>query len=107
MFPCWPTLWNTLSEELPKFIIEAEEFANYSGKEKKEFVKTKLAVYALNNKIRFNEEIFDESIDEIVDLTKKVNAREKDRQCGAAYNQGVANNNLHNKSRITLKGERQ
>lgn len=79
--------WIKLSEALPQFIIEAEGFLNYSGLEKKEFVKTKLAIYALNNKIHFDEEMFNSSIDEIVALTKKVNAREKDKRRDAACSQ--------------------
>jgi len=71
--------WNRLMETLPSLIIEAEQFANYTGPEKKEYVKTRLVMYSVKNKIMFDEYKFDGTIDDIVKLTKEVNKRDKDK----------------------------
>jgi len=72
--------WNKVMEVLPKLIAEAEHFTNYRGQEKKEFVKSRLAVFAIKNKIAFDETRFEEAIDNIVKLTREVNKRDKDSQ---------------------------
>jgi hypothetical protein len=71
--------WNKVMDALPGYITEAEKFLNYTGAEKKGYVKSRLAVYAIENKIRFDESKFDGAIDGIVGLTKQVNGREKDK----------------------------
>ena len=71
--------WNRVMGELPRLIIEAERFLNYTGDEKKEYVKSRLAVFAVGNRIVFDEAKFDASIDNVVRLTKMVNMREKDK----------------------------
>jgi len=70
--------WNKIAEQLPKLIIEAEKFTHYAGLEKKEYVKTRLAVFAIKNKIVFDEVKFDTQIDDIVKFTKAVNQRTRD-----------------------------
>ena len=72
--------WNKVMEVLPKFITEAEKFINYRGQEKKEFVKSRLAIFAIKNKIAFDEIRFEAAIDNIVNLTREVNKRDKDWQ---------------------------
>lgn len=42
---------NRIAEALSGLIAEAERFRNYSGAEKKEYVKSRLAVYAAKNRI--------------------------------------------------------
>jgi len=71
--------WNKIASILPSFIVEAEKFNNYTGIEKKEFVKSRLVLFAIKNKIAFDETKFDTAIDNIVKLTKEVNQRSKDR----------------------------
>lgn len=71
--------WSKILQILPNYIIQAEKFMNYSSEEKKEYVKSKLALYSIQNKITYQEEKVDEEIDAIVELTKKVNGREKDK----------------------------
>jgi len=70
--------WNSVMNILPKLVAEAEKFINYTGQEKKEFVKSRLAVFAVKNKIVFDEARFEAAIDDIVKLTKDVNKRDKD-----------------------------
>ncbi len=53
----------------------AEQHTNYSGEEKKEFVLTKLNQFAIENKINFNSEAVVKRIEELIVLSKKVNAK--------------------------------
>lgn len=70
--------WTKIETVLPEFIIKAEQFLNYKGAEKKEYVKTQLGLFCIENGIHFDHEKFEKEIDKIVELTKKVNARDKD-----------------------------
>ena len=56
------------------YIEEAEKFTNYSGKEKKEYVMTKANQYAIANGIRFDAEAVSAEVEELIGLTKQVNA---------------------------------
>ena len=76
--------WNKITQVLPSLITEAERFLNYTGTEKKEYVKSRLAVFSVKNKIVFDEAKFDTTIDSIVKLTKEVNKRDKDKTFAAA-----------------------
>jgi len=71
--------WNRIVEQLPGLIVNAENFMQYTGLEKKEYVKSRLAVFAVKNKIAFDEAKFDAQIDDIVKLTRNVNQRTKDK----------------------------
>ena len=57
------------------YIEEAETFVHYSGEEKKQYVLTKANMFAIENKIKFNEQAVSEKIEELVMLTKQVNKR--------------------------------
>ena len=65
------------TEELMKRIIpyieEAERFTNFSGEEKKEYVMTKLKGYAINFGIDFDENSISNKVEELIELSKKVN----------------------------------
>ncbi len=69
------TALNKLSATLQAFIVEAEAFTNFSGAEKKEYVMTKANRYALENKIAFDADAVSDKVEEIVELSKKVNKR--------------------------------
>lgn len=60
-------------------ISEAEKFTSYSGVEKKEWVKTKVNQYAITNNIIYDEGVVDGVIENLIDLSKKVNKRDKDK----------------------------
>ena len=60
------------------YIEQAETFAHYSGEEKKAFVMTKANQYAIDNGIEFDQQMVSDKIEELVNLTKEVNKREKD-----------------------------
>lgn len=66
---------NQLSTLLKSLIVEAEQFVNFTGEEKKEYVLTKANRYALENKIPFDESTIDEEIEKMVKLSKNVNVR--------------------------------
>lgn len=57
------------------YIEEAETFVHYSGEEKKQFVMTKANRFAIEHKIKFDEQAVSERIEELVSLTKQVNKR--------------------------------
>lgn len=61
------------------YITKAETFVNYTGEEKKEYVMTKANQYAIENNISFNKEQVSEKVEELVQLTKDVNQRQKDK----------------------------
>lgn len=71
---------NLVAKEAQKYVVAAEQFVNYAGKDKKEWVKTKVNQFAIENKIKYDEKLVDDLIEEIVAITKKVNAREKDKE---------------------------
>jgi hypothetical protein len=68
-----------ICEAVVPFIEEAEKFAGYGGAEKKEYVLTKANQFAIDNDIPFNSELVGEKIEAFVELSKTVNAREKDK----------------------------
>ena len=65
----------TVSNAVVPFIREAEKLTHYSGVEKKIYVMTKAAQFALANKITFDEELVSSRIDELVALTRQVNTK--------------------------------
>ena len=69
---------NKVGNAVLPFIEQAETFLNYSGAEKKQFVLTQANQFALDNKLKFDPELISTKIEELVELTKKVNKRTKD-----------------------------
>ncbi len=66
---------NKLTSTLQNLIMEAENFANFTGAEKKEYVMTKANRYALENKIPYDEQAVSDKIEDMVALSKEVNKR--------------------------------
>jgi hypothetical protein len=63
------------------YITEAENFQAFSGQEKKAYVMTRAIMFAIQNRIKFNEQQVSEKIEEIIELTKQVNTKgEKNEQ---------------------------
>ncbi|HEY8364061.1 MAG TPA: hypothetical protein VIK84_00695 [Haloplasmataceae bacterium] len=60
------------------YICNAEKFLNYSGQDKKEWVKTKVNQYCIENDIKYEENVIDDIIENLIVLSKTVNKREKD-----------------------------
>ena len=54
----------------------AEEFTHYSGEDKKEWVKTKVNQYCIDNKIRYVDAEVDRIVEELIELSNTVNKRE-------------------------------
>ena len=61
------------------YIEQAESYVHYSGEEKKEYVMTKANQYAIENGIAFNKQAVSAKVEELVELTKEVNARDSDK----------------------------
>lgn len=66
-----------LQEAIMPLMELAEKYLNYSGDEKKQFVLTKLNQFALENKIKFNAELISNKIEQLIELSKQVNAKQK------------------------------
>lgn len=66
-----------LQEAITPLMELAEKYLNYSGDEKKQFVLTKLNQFALENKIKFNAELISNKIEQLIELSKHVNAKQK------------------------------
>lgn len=56
------------------YIEQAESYVHYSGEEKKEYVMTKANRYAIENDIAFDEDALSEKVEELITLSKEVNA---------------------------------
>lgn len=66
------------------FVEQAETFSHYSGEEKKQFVMTKANRYALCRGLKFDEQLVGEKVEELVALTKNVNAQAAVKSDGGA-----------------------
>ena len=69
-----------LLEAVEPLMEIAEQFTNYSGEEKKEYVMTRVNQFALENKIKFDSEAVNEKIEELIGLSKKVNGVKSDKE---------------------------
>jgi len=79
-----------IGEAVVPYIEQAEGFLHYSGAEKKEFVLTKANQFAIGKGYDFNVPLVAERIEELVRLTKKVNARDRDLQSVPRFHQNAA-----------------
>lgn len=66
-------------EQVEKYVALAEEIVNFKGKDKKEWVVTKVNQAAIDAGIQFDADVVSQLIEEVVNLTKIVNARDKDK----------------------------
>lgn len=71
---------NVITKEVNKYVILAEDFINYTGKDKKEWVITKVNQFAIENGINFDVEVVGDLIEQAVALSKRVNQRDKDKE---------------------------
>ena len=67
-----------VEEVIKRFMESAESFINYSGADKKEWVKVKVNQYCIENSIPYSDSIVDSLIEKLIGLTKNINKREKD-----------------------------
>ena len=65
-------------EELIPLIEEAETFSSYSGKEKKEYVISRIYRKLNKEDIKIDEEKIDEMIEKLVSFSKEVNYKESE-----------------------------
>ena len=67
----------SLINELIPLIEEAEDFINYTGIEKKAYVETRVEKILNENKNNVSAEDINNTIESLIDLTKKVNVRRR------------------------------
>lgn len=82
-----------LAETIQPLIVEAEKFTHFSGEEKKQYVLTKANQFAIDPKLKFDQEKVSVMIDELVETTKKVNMRDKDKAREAVSKNFAASGN--------------
>ena len=64
-----------LYETVAPLMEIAENFSNYSGEEKKQFVLTKVNQFAIENGLKFDAETTAAQVEKLIELTKKINAK--------------------------------
>lgn len=64
-----------------EYVCSAEAFLNYSGSDKKEWVKTKVNQFCIQNGIRYDNDTVEAAIEKLIYLSKTVNShiKESDR----------------------------
>ena len=68
-----------VSNKLCEYVEAAEEFKNYTGEEKKNFVLTKMNQFTLDNNFNFNSDYIVEKLESLIATTKKVNVKSSDK----------------------------
>lgn len=62
-----------ICKNIQPLVVKAEQFRNFSGAERKEWVMTQLRIVALENSIVFDDSAVSEKVEEIISTTNKVN----------------------------------
>lgn len=75
--------WDTLKDYIEQLVREAEKLVNYTGAEKKEYVQTRTIQFAKQKNISYKAVKVSNYIEKLVEISKSVNAREKDKQAAA------------------------
>ena len=66
---------NQVQKEIMSYIPLAEQFINFTGKDKREWVLTKVNQFCLNNGIIYDDSKSEELLENAIELTKRVNKR--------------------------------
>ena len=64
-----------LYETVAPLMEIAENFSNYSGEEKKQFVLTQVNQFAIENGLKFDAETTAAQVEKLIELSKKINAK--------------------------------
>ena len=67
---------NLITNAVRECVAKAEEFKNYTGSDKKEWVLTKVNQFCIDRKIKFDPIEVSEAIEATIKLTNEVNKRE-------------------------------
>lgn len=62
------------------FVVEAEKLTQFTGSFKKEWVMTKVNEFCLQNNIAFDKDKVDELIEDVIKLSKNVNAKKNQEE---------------------------
>lgn len=68
-----------IEKGVKEYMCQIEDFKNFTGEDKKEWVKTKVNQYCINNGIEYDETLVDEFIETFIKFSKTVNKREKEK----------------------------
>lgn len=68
-----------IADAVKPYMFEVEKFEHYTQEEKKMAVMVKANQYAIENKLDFNEEQVSNEIEKNIEVSKKLNQREKDK----------------------------
>ena len=71
---------NFVAEKARELVEQAEKIVNFRGADKKEWVLTKINQACIDAGIPFDKELASRAIEAAVELTKTVNARDKDKK---------------------------
>lgn len=68
-----------IADAVKPYMFEVEKFEHYTQEEKKMAVMVKANQYAIENKLDFNKEQVSKEIEKNIEVSKKLNQREKDK----------------------------
>ena len=71
--------WDSLKAALCTFMEEAENLSHLSGQDKKNYVLDKAEKFCAEHGFNFDIDKVSSAIETLIDITKKVNQREKDK----------------------------
>ena len=69
----------TIVKKIQDLIINAESFVNYTGKEKINFVITRMKEFSLANNLSLDESYITELVEDEIKLSKNVNAKKQEQ----------------------------
>lgn len=78
-----------MKEAVSRLVVEAEDFINYSGSDKKAWVVTRVKELCIDNNIDYTENAICDAIEAVINITKRVNAPEQ-KQVETAKEDAIA-----------------
>lgn len=87
--------WSEIPNLIKDYLPQAETLLGASGQTKKEVVMAKVRTYCAENNIQFDEDKVSEIIEEYINLTKTVNARDKDIEATSEEGDGNELNQIN------------
>lgn len=69
-----------LEDSIIKYMFESENFYSFTGDQKREWVKTKINQYCIDNKVAYDDQNTTNTIEKMIQVSKQINKREKDME---------------------------
>ena len=70
----------TVKSVIQTFMVEAEQFINYSGLDKKSWVITKTKEYCIKNSIAYDDALIESTLESLIQFSKRVNASDEKKE---------------------------